>query len=316
MAERDLRQRTSSERNRQRRRRTADPAYADDRRRSRSRSAAEPARRSSADRTRSSGSRQRREGSSAQARRRQSAPRQQGGVPFAVLIAAVLVSVLSSTLVTRCVMQGPIKEAQKTAKTAEREAAKLKNKVDTLEDQLATAQASAQNAGVDDPWVASGKFTTGDSSLDQEVKEFCDSHADSSKPASEAVIDVYTSIAWSEYVERDDAQHPAGPDWRLEYAHKYYEHDCSGNCYEFAAFLMYCMRYMGYPDAMCQGIELEFEAGSWGDHGIVFVTDTDGTERILDTARGLDGWMLDKDIYNYRIVDFESAGGTGSAEAS
>lgn len=228
-------------------------------------------------------------------------------VPLLVCIPLLLVSILASVGLTRCAMKPQIDAAKKEAKDLRAELATVKQEVDRYRETDRSAAAAASTTGVDSPWISTGKFTTGDTTLDGEVKEFCDSHATQDMSKEDAVLEVYKAIAWSEYYERDDAQHPAGKDWRIEYARKYYEHDCSGNCYEFACFLMYCMRYMGYEDALAEGVEIEFESGSWGDHGIVFVTNTDGTPSLLDTARGLDGWMLSTDVYNYKIVDFENA---------
>ena len=142
--------------------------------------------------------------------------------------------------------------------------------------------------------------------LDDEVKRFCDDNSMGVDDREDAALEVYKALAWAEYVERDNAQEPAGPEWRNTYAHQYFENGNSGNCYEFAAALMYCLRYMGYEDAVAEAILIELQSGSWGDHGIVFVTDADGSPRMCDTARGVDGWMIDVDAYNYTVEDVES----------
>ncbi len=170
-----------------------------------------------------------------------------------------------------------------------------------------TTSSKSSTTGVKDPWVTSGTYTTGDAELDEKVKAFCDSHADSSMDLETALLEVYKGVAWSEYVERPDAQKPAGKDWRIEYAHKYYDHDCSGNCYEFAAFLSYCLQYMGLSDAHAEGVLVEKQSGSWGDHGLVYVTNTDGTECLCDTSLGTNGWMLKATAYNVQFQDFENA---------
>lgn len=161
--------------------------------------------------------------------------------------------------------------------------------------------------GVKDPWLKSGVFSSGDETLDEEVKTFCDGIANTDMDLATAALEVYKGVAWSEYVERDDAQHPAGPDWRIEYARKYYEHDCSGNCYEFASFLSFCLQYLGYTDAHAEGVLIEKQSGDWGDHGLVFVTNLDGTPSLCDTSKGTDGWMLKDTVYNIQMQDFESA---------
>ena len=83
--------------------------------------------------------------------------------------------------------------------------------------------------------------------------------------------------------ERDDAQHPSGENWRTEYARKYYEHDCSGNCYEFACANMYCLRYLGFGNSSVrsiQGVQNLHELHSFGVWGTK-VSD-------LSPLRGLD----------------------------
>ena len=248
---------------------------------------------------------------SGQRRRRppQGAPRRSRGlvVPLIPAVLALVLAVVTSVMLTRCVMQPRIDAAQKETKEARKEATSLRNEVDRLKEEAEAAKSTASTTGVDSPWTSTGKFTSGDDTLDKEVKDFCDSNCSTDQTREDAALAMYTALAWSDYVERDAAQHPSGADWRIRFAKMYYENDCSGNCYEFAAFLMYCMRYMGYDDALCQGVEIEFEGGNWGDHGIVFVTNTDGSECLLDTARGVDGWMLGLGVYNYRIMDFENA---------
>lgn len=209
-------------------------------------------------------------------------------------------------------MQPAINEAQQEAEDAQRELSDVTRELNLLKEEARTkagskdSSATASKEGVESPWTSTGRFTSGDSTLDTEVKEFCDKNGPSTMSRDEAALSIYKAIAWADYVERDNAQHPSGSDWRITYARQYYENDCSGNCYEFAAFLMYCLRYMGYDDAMAEGIEIELQSGNWGDHGIVFLTDNDGNDVLCDTARGTDAYMVSTDIYNYRIVDFET----------
>ena len=161
--------------------------------------------------------------------------------------------------------------------------------------------------GVKSPWISSGTFATGDATLDEEVKKFCDGIATTDMDIDTAALEVYKGVAWSDYVERDDAQHPAGKDWRIEYARQYYENDCTGNCYEFAAFLGYCLQYLGFADAHSEAVILELKSGDWGDHGLVYVTNTDGTPSLCDTSLGTNGWMLKDTAYNVQIQDVENA---------
>lgn len=174
--------------------------------------------------------------------------------------------------------------------------------------------------GVKSPWTTSGTFTSGDATLDEEVKDFCDGIATSDMGQDTAALEVYKGISWSLYVERDDAQNPSGKDWRIEYARKYYEHDNSGNCYEFAAFLGYCLQYLGFDDAIGEAVIVQLQSGDWGDHGLVFVTNTDGSKCLCDTSLGTNGWMLPISTYNYEIKDFENvssaSGMSGTSDTS
>ncbi len=252
--------------------------------------------------------------------------RRRSGVPVLVTLLVVLLSAGVSVFVTRTMMTPQIEEAQSEAEQAKsqvstltaelvRVSTELDSKTEELEKLQAKsdkskdkdASADSKTAGVDDPWVDSGKFTSGDTALDSEVKAYCDSLVDTSMDRDTAVFEVYKSIAWSDYVERDAAQHPSGKDWRTEFARMYYENDTSGNCYEFAAFLSYCMRYLGFDDATAQGVLVELQGGGWGDHGIVYVTSAEGEACICDTARGTNGWMIPEGSYNVQLQDFENA---------
>lgn len=235
-----------------------------------------------------------------------------------VMLVLLATSVVVAVVLTRRQMTPLVEEARTETEQAKQQISTLTGELDRLASELdatkeqlakASQEASAEGTqtGVDDPWVASGKFTTGDTVLDGEVKAFCDSKVDTSMDLLDAAFEVYLGVAWSDYVERDAAQHPAGADWRTKFARMYYENGCSGNCYEFATFLSYCMRYLGFDDATAEGIVLELQSGDSGDHCVVFLTNTDGSERMLDTARGSDGWMLTRDVYNYSLLDFENA---------
>lgn len=226
--------------------------------------------------------------------------------PLGVAILVVL-SVLLAVVLTRCTMTPKIKAAQKAEREAKNEVVELKNQVASLENSLAQAQAELKNQGVESPWTKSGKFTTGDDTLDKEVKTFCDKNSGTGLAQADAALEVYKAVAWADYVERDNAQDPKGKDWRIVYAKQYYENDCSGNCYEFAAFLAYCLQYMGYEDAVSQVVIVELQSGGWGDHGLVFLTDTNGRACLCDTSLGTDGWLLDADAYNVEIQDVENA---------
>ncbi|MBQ6523411.1 MAG: arylamine N-acetyltransferase, partial [Atopobiaceae bacterium] len=95
--------------------------------------------------------------------------------------------------------------------------------------------------------------------------------------------------------------------WSLPIMSKYYEHDCTGNCYEYATFLSFCLQYMGYDEAIAQACIIEKESGDWGDHGLVFVTNTDGSKCMCDTSYGVNGWMIPAGSYNVQIKDVANA---------
>ncbi len=211
---------------------------------------------------------------------------------------------LLSVTATALIMRPLIVRAKQEAYDAKAQVAALTQGTDPTKDATRGARGESGD-GVDDPWVASGTFTTGDATLDEEVKAFCDGICTTDQGRDEAAFAVYTAVALSESVERDDAQDPSGAQWRIDYARKYYEHDCSGNCYEFSAFIMYCLRYLGYDDALAEGVILEYQSGDWGDHCLVFVTNEDGESCLCDTSLGVDGWMLSSGVYNYEVQDFE-----------
>ena len=241
------------------------------------------------------------------------------------LAIAFAAGAIIAAIIVVLVMSPAVDQAKLEANEAKAEVKSLTDELEQLQEQLlaqdsanstsstSTSSTSAlsntdtvSQAGVESPWIKKGTFTTGDKVLDEETKAFVDAFAPSDKKVDEAALEMYKSLAWSDYTERDTAQHPKGSDWRETYAKQYFENGNSGNCYEFAAALMYCLQYMGFDDAKAEAIELELQSGSWGDHGIVFVTDTDGEKRMCDTARGTDGWMISTGAYNYRVVDVEN----------
>ncbi|MDO4796853.1 MAG: hypothetical protein Q4A01_02410 [Coriobacteriales bacterium] len=278
-------------------------------------------------RTQSSNVPQRRRRSSVPARhasppsqQRQRAKKPGVRVPLALFVVALVLCVVGSVLITRAIMIGEVREARSEATAAQNKVTSLANE---LEQERKNAKATsatgtttteadgkkdtATGEGVESPWITDGKFSSGDATLDEEVKAYVDGIVDSSMDVDSAAFEMYKSIAWSNYVERDSAQKPSGKDWRTQFARQYYENDCSGNCYEFSAFLSYCLRYMGYADAKAEGAEIELQSGNWGDHAIVYVTNKDGSSCICDTARGTNAWMIPSTSYNLKIVDFENA---------
>ena len=257
-------------------------------------------------------------------RPRGKSPAQALSVPLLGTAIALVVAILLTALITSLVKGSEVDAVRKELEASQLEVESLNQRVGTLTLQLEAAQntaanpsdtsnkpkggssATGANEGVEDPWVDSGYYTSGDKKLDEEVKEFCDTYASVEDSREDAALAMYQALAWADYVERDDAQEPAGPNWRNTYAHQYFENGNSGNCYEFAAALMYCLQYMGYEDAQAEAILILLQSGSWGDHGIVFVTDSDGNPRMCDTARGTNGYMISANSYNMKVQDFES----------
>lgn len=165
------------------------------------------------------------------------------------------------------------------------------------------SSSSAAQAGVVSPWTTSGYFSTGDSALDNYVKEFCDQHSTEGKSFDANAYDANLVISTqADYVERENNQSPWGPDWDVEYAKQFFESNNSGNCYNFAAVTQFILQYFGYEDAEGQPCIVELESGNWGDHGLVFLTDkTTGKRAIVDDAMGTNGWMLAIDTYSYDV---------------
>jgi hypothetical protein len=166
-----------------------------------------------------------------------------------------------------------------------------------------SSSSSQAQEGVVSPWTESGYFSTGDSELDNYVKQFCDEH--STEGATFAENAEATNLVISTqagYVERENNQSPWGPDWDVEYAKQFFESGNAGNCYNSAAVTQFILQYFGYSDAEGQPCVVELESGNWGDHGLVFLTDkSTGKRAIVDDALGGNGWMLDIDAYNYDI---------------
>lgn len=167
----------------------------------------------------------------------------------------------------------------------------------------ASESTTATPEGVVSPWTESGYFSTGDSALDNYVKDFCDQHSTEGKSFEENAYDTNLVVSTqADYVERENNQSPWGPDWDVEYAKQFFEAGNSGNCYNFAAVTQFILQYFGYEDAEGQPCIVELESGNWGDHGLVFLTNkANGKRAIVDDAMGTNGWMLDIDVYNYDV---------------
>ena len=156
--------------------------------------------------------------------------------------------------------------------------------------------------GVESPWTDNGRFSTGDSALDEYIKKLCDSHTESGATFDKGAYDTYIYVSRTDYVERENNQSPWGETWDVEYAKQYFEEGEKGNCYNFAAVTEYVLKYFGYSDAEAEPCIVKLESGAWGDHGLVFVTNkVDGKQCMVDDALSADGWMLDINSYDFDV---------------
>ena len=165
-----------------------------------------------------------------------------------------------------------------------------------VSDQTSSAQ------GVEDPWVESGRFATGDAELDRMIKDFCDANSNPDLSLEDNAFNAYCIASWYEFQERDNNQYPTGPNWDVEYAKQAIE-EGSVNCYEQAAFGEYVLKYFGYKDAVAMPSFILRQSGEYGDHGLLYVTNRDGRKCLCDPAFGANGWMLDADIYTVKAMD-------------
>ena len=170
-----------------------------------------------------------------------------------------------------------------------------------------TPDPSTPVIGVEDPWVPSGRFTTGDAELDTMLKEYCDANSSPDKTAEENAYSVYLAISWSDDVERHEGeqyenQHPQGPDWDTLYSKQFLWAN-GGNCYEFSAITGFALQYFGYADAHGEPCQILLESGGYGPHGLVLVTNKDGTSCVCDNAMGSNGWMLPATKYTFYVDD-------------
>lgn len=164
--------------------------------------------------------------------------------------------------------------------------------------------------GLQDNWVSSAVFTTGNKDLDIQVKDFCDALTTEGMTASENAQEVFNTIVWSGYEERTEEEKPMGRDWATVSARHYFDTGNpaegiggTGDAYEFAAAISYCLRYFGYSDALAIPVLIgKSGAGQYGS-ALVVVTDEDGRSCVCDPTLSADGWMLDRSTYNTILVE-------------
>lgn len=173
---------------------------------------------------------------------------------------------------------------------------------------VASEQASSASAavgsgeGVEDPWVESGRFSTGDAELDQLVKNFCDGLSKPELSAEDNAFNAYCQGMWAEFIERDNNQEPMGTSWDITYAKQILTQG-GGNCYEQVALGEFILKYFGYEDVYAEPCFILRQSGEYGDHGLLYVTDKDGRKCLCDPAFGANGWMLDADTYTVQLMD-------------
>ena len=231
-------------------------------------------------------------------------------LPDNVWAARVIVIVVIALLVTGVVqLVSCVAGAGQAAQSSESDAVESESQPAEAE---AGTEAQAQTSvpmgrgsdtGLDDPWVLSGKFTTGDAELDEFVKGICDSNSTSSDPSVNA-LNAYKVVLGYDYEERDDNQYISNAGWDLDFAIQFMQSK-GGNCFNNSAMMQWVCRYFGYDDATAVPIVVLMQSGNWSDHGAVFVTDIyhDGKPCVIDDALFEDGWMMDGDTYTYSVID-------------
>lgn len=166
--------------------------------------------------------------------------------------------------------------------------------------------------GVEDPWVASNRFSTGNKDLDVQVKEFCDALTVEGATAQENAQTVYNTIVWSEYEERAEGDKPSGSDWDIAAARHYFDGGTpsegkggTGDVYEFAAAVSFCLRYFGYSDALAIPVLRGTTSTGQTSSALVIVTDEFGQSCVCDPTLSGNGWMLERGLYDIVVEDIE-----------
>ena len=163
--------------------------------------------------------------------------------------------------------------------------------------------------GVESPWTDTLLFTTGNASLDEQVKTFCDAISKSSDSAEKNAHAVYDVVVQSDFEPRTMADMPTGADWALGAAHHYFISakpkeglGGKGDFYEFAAVIGFCLRYFGYDDAIAAPV-MGIDTGGGVGTALCFVTDKKGDARVCDPYYGTNGWMLEQTKYKGVVVE-------------
>ena len=163
--------------------------------------------------------------------------------------------------------------------------------------------------GVESPWTDTLLFTTGNATLDEQVKTFCDALSKSSDSAEKNAHAVFDVIVQSDFEPRTLSDMPTGADWALGAAHHYFISakpkegvGGKGDFYEFAAVTEFCLRYFGYDDAIAAPV-MGIDTGGGVGTALCFVTDKKGDARVCDPYYSTNGWMLEQSKYKGVVVE-------------
>ena len=178
-----------------------------------------------------------------------------------------------------------------------------------IDPQVAASSSNIQEYyGLEDQWVSSAVFTTGNKELDVKVKQFCDALTVEGASASDNARKVYNTIVWSDVEGRAESEKPTGNDWDKIAALHYFSTGSpedglggAGDVYDFAAVTSFCLRYFGYTDALAIPVILSSQEGG----ALVVVTDEDGRSMVCDPSLAANGWMLDRSAYSIVVEDIE-----------
>ena len=164
-------------------------------------------------------------------------------------------------------------------------------------------------AGLEDKWLASGLFTTGNKELDAQVRDFCDALTVEGSSARDNANSVFNTIVWSQYEERGPNEQPSGTEWTIASARHYFStaspadgQPGSGDVYDFAAAISFCLRYFGFYDAYAIPIVKGTLATGQTNSALVVVSDEEGRPCVCDPTLAAEGFMLDRGLYTI-VVD-------------
>ena len=174
---------------------------------------------------------------------------------------------------------------------------------------LASSSNPDSYAGLEDKWLASGLFTTGNKELDAQVRDFCDALTVEGSSARDNANNVFNTIVWSQYEERGPNEQPSGTEWTIASARHYFStaspadgQPGSGDVYDFAAAISFCLRYFGFYDAYAIPIVKGTLATGQTNSALVIVSDEYGQACVCDPTLAAEGFMLDRGLYTI-VVD-------------